>query len=137
MSHIITQDEIDVLVQEAEQKIILLKNMLEQHLSLFNDYSWYDQRMGNHDNLRIKLNTWINRLDQYKVDPTKVADAKEKHLPVFYWKKQKLVGLIEFLEFAEESVATNIIQRCNDSLLNALGAIINRYVMKDGFIPQD
>lgn len=133
MSHIITQDEIDVLVQKAEQKISLLKNMLEQHLSLFNDYSWHDQRMSNHENLKIKLNIWINRLDQYKVDPTKVDDTKEKHLR----QKQKLVGLIEFLEFAEESVATNIIQRSNDLLLNALGNIINRYVMGSGFIPQD
>lgn len=133
----VTQNEIDGLVQEAEQRIQIIIDMLEFHNINFNTYYWNDNRPTNPEHLRNRLNTWIKKFREYSVDPTKVSMVGFEHLDTLYVQKLKLVPLIDFLKFSQDILGDQIVQRCNDQLLNSIGGIINRYVMSNGFIPQE
>lgn len=132
----VTQNEIDDLVQEAEQKINNIINLLEFYNANFNSYEWNDNRPTNHEHLQTRLITWIDKFSTYSVDPTKISMNGFQHLDPLYVQRMKLRPFIEFLEFTEENLDPNIVQNCNDSLLNSLGNIINRYANSNGFIPQ-
>lgn len=136
VSQEITQEEIDELVREAKERINIVKGQLESHRQLFHTYIWMDGRLNNDQHLSNRLITWIDRFDNYKVDPELIDLTGWERLDPQKMRKSKLIRLIEFLEIAENLFSAEKICHCNDKLLSALGDIINRFVAADSFIPQ-
>lgn len=136
VSQEITQEEIDELVREAKERIDIVKGQLESHRELFHTYIWMDSRLNNDQHLSSRLNTWIHRFDNYKVDPELIDLTGWESLDPQKVRKSKLIRLIEFLNVAEDSFSAEKICHSNDALLSALGDIINRFAMAGGFIPQ-